>query len=129
MRWDLAEDRRYALRWKDPQADTTESQWGANRLAIEALPMLQTIPTFKRLETSGFVSKGKKQTFFTWPIWRYPITIDTCRSLLGLAGNYRASDSCDFTRIGIINLFRSQRIWKGKPPHDYSNFCPSVVIA
>lgn len=128
MRWDIAEDRRYALRWKDPQADTTESQWGANRLAIEALPLLQTFPSSTRLQTTGFLSKGKKQTFFTWPIWIFPISVDVCRSLLGITGNYGIDDSSDLSKMGVANLFRSQRIWKGKAPNDYSNFCPATAV-
>lgn len=128
MRWDLAEDRRYALRWKDPQADTTESQWGANRLGIEALPLLQTVPTSKRLQTTGFVSKGKTQTFFTWPIWIFPISINACKSLLGLTGNHNPDDPIDLSKMGVARLYRSQRIWKGKAPNDYSNFCPAIAI-
>lgn len=128
MRWDLAEDRRYALRWKDPQADTTESQWGANRLAIEALPLLQTAPASRCLQTTCFLSQGKKNTFFTWPIWSCDITISTCRSLLGLIGGSENIDPDELSKMGVVAVFRSQRIWKGNPPNDYSNFCPAVPI-
>lgn len=128
MRWDLDEDRRYALRWKDPQSDTTESQWGANRLGIEALPLLQTFPTEKKLETTCFRSRGKKETFFTWPVWKYPISICTCRSLLGQSSHSPEKGFSHLTKMGAATVYRSQRIWKGNPPNDYSNFCPAVAV-
>ena len=129
MRWDIEEDRRYALRWKDPQTDTTESQWGANRLGIEALPLLQTAPSSAKLETTCFHSKGKGATFFTWPIWSCLISLDTCRSLLGLTGKPLSESSFILPKMGVAAVYRSQRIWKGNPPNDYSNFCPAIQIS
>ncbi len=128
MRWDLEEDRRYALRWKDPQADTTNTQWGANRLAIESLPLLQTSPAGHWLETAGFVSKGKKNTFFTWPIWRYPITTSVFKSVIGSVASTSEEDATRLHSMGIGAVFKSQRIWKGNPPNDYSNFTPAVQL-
>ena len=49
LRWDPEDDRRYALRWKNPSDDKVgargersgaPTEWGANRLAYEALPPL-----------------------------------------------------------------------------------------
>ena len=41
LRWDPEDDRRYAHRWRDPTASGEEpkTEWGANRLAFEALPL------------------------------------------------------------------------------------------
>jgi hypothetical protein len=128
MRWDIEEDRRYALRWKDPQADTTTSQWGANRLAIEALPLKQTAPVGGRLKTTGFVSGGKKNTYFFWPIWSCPISIDIFKSVIGYVTGIDSKNTPIFQSMGIDAVFRSQRIWKGNPPNDYSNFCPATQI-
>lgn len=128
MRWDIEEDRRYALRWKDPSPDPTMTQRGANRLAIESLPLFPTAPIGQWLETTGFISRGKKNTFFTWPIWCQPIPISVCKSIIGSVGNATQENASTFHGMGIEAVFRSQRIWKGKAPNDYSNFTPATQV-
>ncbi|GIW91737.1 MAG: hypothetical protein KatS3mg109_2169 [Pirellulaceae bacterium] len=44
LRWDPEDDRRYALRWSDPSGDPIRTVRGANRLAIEALPLFPYRP-------------------------------------------------------------------------------------
>jgi len=60
MRWDLNDDRRYALRWKEPSGDRILTMRGANRLAIEAMPLMPIAPVRNRLETTGFTQEKKK---------------------------------------------------------------------
>lgn len=128
MRWDIEEDRRYALRWKDPSPDPTMTQRGANRLAIESLPLFPTAPIGHWLETTGFISSGKKNTFFTWPIWCQSIPIGVFKSIIGSVGNATQENASQLHKMGIDAVYRAQRIWKGKPPNDYSNFTPAVQI-
>jgi hypothetical protein len=45
MRWDPGDAQEYALRWNNPGPEGVWTVWGANRLAIEALPLF---PRFKR---------------------------------------------------------------------------------
>ena len=59
LRWDPADDRRYALRWKEPSGDPILTMRGANRLAIEALPLFPTAPVRSGLETTGFRTGGR----------------------------------------------------------------------
>jgi hypothetical protein len=97
MRWDPADDRRYALRWKAPSDEKATNVRGANRLAIEALPR--------------FKGRKSNDTFFTWPIWNVPITLDVCRSLLAHAELQRDEpDAAALSLIGVSAVFRSQRI-------------------
>jgi len=49
LRWDPADDRRYALRWRNPSNDPNTTMRGANRLAIESLPLFTTAPCDNRL--------------------------------------------------------------------------------
>jgi hypothetical protein len=53
LRWDPSDDSRYALRWSDPSGDSdrahTGAMWGANRLAIEGLPLMPVMPTGRQL--------------------------------------------------------------------------------
>ncbi len=89
--------------------------WGANRLAIEGLPLLPVMPGERQLETTGFRTGGSKGTFWTWPIWTVPVALDTLRSLLALQelqGNF--IDRAQLEKRGIEEVFRSQRLTTGK---------------
>lgn len=136
MRWDPEDDRRYALRWKKPSDDQIRTVRGANRLAVEALPMLSTAPRGTRLETTGFRGRGSLDTFWTWPIWEPPLSCAVVRSVLSLAvlqqmepgyeGDMDMQDGLRgaLRRMGIIEVYRSQRLTIGK----YRNFTPGRPV-
>ena len=74
MRWDPVDDVRYALRWRDssgdPERKRSGTMWGANRLAIEALPLLPTMPIERSgLATVGFSISKAAGAAWTWPVW------------------------------------------------------------
>lgn len=132
LRWDPEDDRRYAHRWKNPSDDKVSvkgqrsgapTEWGANRLAFEALPLFPVMPTRPgRVQTTGFSGTRSRDTFWTWPVWDVPIGLDTVRSLLALpelqdsAINHKRLDA-----MGIRQVFKSRRITIGQ----YRNFTPS----
>lgn len=129
LRWDPADDIRYALQWRNPSGDPSRksggSMLGANRLAIEGLPLVVTAPVGVRLETTGFRGKRSSDTFWTWPIWEPMLSMDSVRSVLAL------KDLRDFTpnrekllRIGVTEVFRSQRLTIGK----VRNFTPAQSV-
>ncbi len=125
LRWDPAEDKRYALAWKNPSQDPTRTQRGANRLAIEALPILPTFPAGTHLETTGFTGHRSNDTFWTWPLWAAPVTLDTGRSLLALRDiQSGSSDPAELRARGIAAVFRSQRITTGK----FRNITPAIQL-
>lgn len=132
MRWDPADDRRYALRARDPGGgeDAKEkkqhgSMLGANRLAVEAMPLMSTMPAGSRLRTTGFSGTGARNTFWTWPIWEPAIPLDVCRSLLALPELQRDRPPRPTLRCrGIVEVFRSQRITEGQ----YRNFTPAQSV-
>ena len=121
LRWDPEEDRRYALRWGDPSKtgkNPIRTMWGANRLAIEALPLLPTVPDGRRLETTGF-SRRDGAVLFTWPIWECAVGPEVVRSLLALAELQESEpDRTNLGAMGVVEVYRSQRITVGK----YRNF-------
>ena len=111
MRWDPQEDRRYALRWGKPSDSPTKTMRGANRLAIEALPLLPSVPSQGRLRTTGFFMDNKKALFFTWPIWKDALRADVIRSLLALSELQEPTPNRDHLyAMGIVEVYRSQRI-------------------
>ncbi len=125
MRWDPADDRRHALRWKEPTKDPVKTVRGANRLAIEALPLHPTMPTSRRLETTGFTRKRGRGEEWSWPLWEPPVTVDVARSLLSLAELQKERpDRGELLRMGIREVMRCQRITTGK----YRNFTPARPV-
>ena len=128
LRWDPMDDRRHALRWHDP-SDSSRSpvrtMRGANRLAIEALPLLPTAAVGRRLHTTGFSPRRNEGVLFTWPIWDTSLSLDSVRSLLGLPELQESQPRHDrFTAMGVAAAFRSERITVGK----YRNFTNAVPV-
>jgi hypothetical protein len=127
LRWDPLDDVQYALRWKEPSTDRDRdnrgSVWGANRLAIEGLPLLPTAPVGTRLQTTGFTRRGKPRTWYwTWPIWEVPLSIDPIRSLLTLDELQKSKPNRTILKkMGVGEVFRCTRISVGK----FLNFTPS----
>lgn len=126
MRWDPVDDVRYALRWRnssgDPERKRSGTVWGANRLAIEALPLLSTAVTHGRLQTTGFTQRKGEGAIWTWPIWTAPMAQDCVRSLLALSQLQEVHPNRDrLSAMGIAEVYRSQRITQGK----FRNFTPA----
>jgi hypothetical protein len=130
LRWDPLEDRQYALQWRDPSGDPTRTErgtmLGANRLAIEGIPMITCAPEGKTLRTAGFSGRGARETFWSWPIWSTPIPLDVCYSLLACSLLTHVDQSAIpvLKSMGIQSVFRSQRITTGK----FRNFTPAVAL-
>lgn len=125
LRLDPVDDRRYALRWKEPSKDPGATEWGANRLAIEALPLFPVQSVAKQAKTTGFVSRKKQGTFFTWPIWCGALTMDVVRSAISLSTLQPESPARQqLDRQGIVGVYRCQRITLGK----FRNFTAAVPV-
>ncbi|MCA9072532.1 MAG: hypothetical protein KDA84_26590 [Planctomycetaceae bacterium] len=129
LRWDPQDDVRYALRWRNPSGDPVRrnagSVVGANRLAIEGLPLLSTTCTARGLTTTGFVGRRSTDTFWTWPIWDGWLTLSTARSVLLLPEIQMDSPSRDDLALrGIVEVFRSQRLTVNK----FRNFSPAKSV-
>lgn len=126
MRWDPSDDRRHALRWKAPTDDPIRTVRGANRLAIEALPLLPTAPVGAELVTTGFRRRRGEGVGWTWPIWTAPIGLDTVRSLLSLPALQDTQPNRDaLARMGIAEAYRSVRFSVDK----YRNFGQAMPVA
>ncbi|HEX5271984.1 MAG TPA: hypothetical protein VFW33_15915, partial [Gemmataceae bacterium] len=129
LHWEPSEDRRHAYQWNMPSGDPTRKRTGgmlgANRLALEAWPLFPSFPAGDRLATRGFRGNRAFDTYFTWPVWSCPLSLDGVATLLaaeflqGDAPNQRALHSCN-----IRTAFRLQRILVGKTP----NFTTAAAI-
>jgi hypothetical protein len=119
LRWDPAEDRRYALRADNPSGDPAGMQHGANRLAAVGLPTLPGAVVRRRGDTrflNAATSYGEDGGIrITWPIWRLAARLAAIRALLAhpaLAGDAKAI--AELMPQGVAFAFRAQRISVGK---------------
>jgi hypothetical protein len=127
LRWDPAENHGYALQWTNPSKESTVSVRGANRLAIEAMPLLPTIPGRRQVETTAFGLPDGKKECLTWPIWQIPISMSVVQSLLTLqALQCETPRAAGLRERGICAVYRCDRIMTSKY---YRNFTPAQRIA
>lgn len=129
LRWDPVDDVRYALRWRNPSGDPARksrgSVCGANRLAIEALPLLPCIPQGTKVRTVGFLQMRHEGVLFRWPIWQTPLSLDGVRTLLTL--RWSASDDARHRELlerGVVAQFASRRVNVGR----FRNFTPAKPV-
>lgn len=127
-----SEDRRHAYQWDRPSGDPNRKRsgnmLGANRLAIEALPLFLALPSTNpdRLAVVGWSGVRSGDARWTWPIWRAEASLSAVRSLLSFPElQHEQPDLVVLRHMGIGALFRSRRILVEKTP----NLTPSVVVA
>lgn len=129
LRWAPIEDRRYALMWTDPgdtNRNPSKTIWAANLLAYNSIRLLPVADIRGRLGATGF-SDFKGEDFFSWPIWQGFIGINSVRSLLSLATLRELSpDRKQLNKMGIIEVFRCQRLRIGTPPLVKFNFSTAL---
>jgi CRISPR-associated endonuclease/helicase Cas3 len=124
-----SEDRRHAHQWSRPSGDPDRKSrggmLGANRLAIEAFPLFQSVAIEGKLATRGFSGNRKDDTRWTWPLWGCPIGTGVVASVLALEGLQTESiDHRSLTARGIKAVFRCHRILVEKTP----NFTPAMAV-
>ena len=122
LRWDPADYRPHALRAEDPSGDPIKTMRGANRLAVEALPLFATVPKGRRTGTVAFDDRDGG-TVITWPIWIAPLDLNTVASLVA-SEEVQAPDRATMSRRGIVQVFRARRFTEGK----YRNFSPAKAV-
>lgn len=130
LHWEPSEDRRHAYQWHMPSGDPTRKRQGgmlgANRLALEAWPLFPAFASGGRLVTRGFQGSGKDNTFWTWPLWRPPLTKDAVASMLGLLTvREKEFDPRSVRDFGVSAVFHLQRILVNKTP----NFTTTLALA
>lgn len=118
LRWDSADDRRYALRATNPSSDTPRTQWGANVLAAMGLACFPCAVEGKRLQTSGF--EGRK---LRWPVWEHGIPLPVVRSLLNHPALWTL-ESDTLEGLGIQRIFECERLNLDK----FRSFSPARVV-
>jgi hypothetical protein len=114
--WDPETQRLHALRHKLPEKDKeNRSVRAAVFLATQALPLFPCFAIGRSLYTTGF-HHDDGEDWFSWPIWRAPLSLDTLRSLLA----YRFT--ADLQRRGVELVYRCRRVRTGGAESNYQVF-------
>jgi hypothetical protein len=111
--------------------DDLSAVWGANLLAVHALPLLPAQPTTDGLETTGFLYTRGNWPEFTWPIWQEPIGVDTMRSLLALSDLQVPADKLNhevMREMGSAEVYRSPRVRIGQGANFKVSFRPARAV-
>jgi CRISPR-associated endonuclease/helicase Cas3 len=131
LHFEPTEDRRYAYQWNQPSGDPTKkvggSMLGANRLAIEALPLFTGLPSSNpaRLLMTGWTGVRSDDATWSWPIWSYPITLSIVSSVLALAELQQGDmPVAELVARGIRAAYRTRRILVEKTP----NLSPAIAL-
>lgn len=116
------EDRRHAYQWHQPSGDPTRNvsggMIGANRLALEAWPLFQSLPEKGKLRTVGFHGARVSDTKWRWCLWDGACDLDTIQSLLNAEFVHENSNSeHDRSVMGIPLVLNCSRILVGKTPN------------
>jgi CRISPR-associated endonuclease/helicase Cas3 len=125
------EDRRHAYQWNQPSGDPNRNKsgnmLGANRLAIEALPLFLGLPSANpaRLFMTGWTGVRANDSTWTWPIWEPGITVSVIKSLLPHSELQTVKPRRDqLFPVGVHVAYRCRRILVEKTP----NLTPSVCV-
>lgn len=125
------EDRRHAYQWDKPSGDPNRKKrgnvLGANRLALEALPLFLALPSSNpdRLRVLGWTGVRSDDSRWTWPIWNHPITSPVVKSLMAMALLQEDKlDRRELKAFGVVAAYRCWRILVEKTP----NLTPSRAV-
>ncbi len=114
--WDPQTQRLHALRNKLPEKDkSNRSVRAAVFLATQALPLFPCFVRGGSLYTTGFYREGGEE-WFSWPIWRDPVSLDTLRSLL------THPFSADLKKRGVDVVYHCRRVRTGGAEGNYQVF-------
>jgi hypothetical protein len=119
FRWDPAEDRRYALRFRNPSNDAGCTVHGANRLATVGLATLPGAAVERRGRIR-FLTLGADLNVgggveITWPIWENSASLAAIQALIAhpALATMNPDRNC-LARFGVIEVRRTSRISVGK---------------
>jgi hypothetical protein len=115
FRWDPAEDRRHALRFREPSKEGARTEIGAMRLAAVGFLSMMTCPVGRNLVTKGVVRTAANDLCFIWPLWTVPLTRGAVEVLLGHP--VLLTEHPDLRRLaplGVAEVMRAARVRAGK---------------
>ena len=127
FRWDPAENRRYAMRFKNPSGDAGRTVHGANRLASLGLAALPGAAVVRR-RGMRFLTLGAElgpdgTLGISWPIWSRPASLAAIQAMLAHPGLV-SGDAQGMRYLGVVERRRVRRVANGK----FMNFTRAEVV-
>lgn len=123
--WDLADDRQYALRAKNPSPEKKRTNPGAEALALLGLSLHPVFRGNDGTLTQG-CSGAWKSASYSWPLWSKAASPNAVKSLLAHAYDHRASDRARWLSAwGVFKILKSS-ILRSKQG-GYGTFGPPTV--
>jgi CRISPR-associated endonuclease/helicase Cas3 len=118
LKFEATEDRRYAFQWNAPTSDPNRKKngnvLGANRLALEAIPLFTCTLTEGHLRTIA-CDRRTDNWEVKWSLWQDPLTLDSIKSVLSHGDLAKPSpDASTLRQLGILATFKCQRLTIGK---------------
>lgn len=110
LMWEPKEQRDYALRWLDPNHDTTHSLPVLNSLAFVGLSFFPVVPRASEDRTVGF---GEDERALAWPLWTPPLTATEVCSLVA-ASFVRNADERQVRSRGVFARYLARIVTANK---------------
>lgn len=107
FKWDVTDDRTYALSATNPAVEKKLTVPGAEWLALQGLTLMSVVGVPNRTLTPGCGGRWKDGTF-TWPVWTEALDIDSTRSLLTLPALQAEPIPDTVAAHGITRVLRSR---------------------
>lgn len=133
FKWDVTDDRVYALAATNPATDAKLTVPGAEWLALMGLSLLGVTARrgagSDRTLTPG-TSGSWKSGSFTWALWAAPLGVDTVRSVLTvpeLTGIDGPAPALDVQARGLLRVYRS--VITRSNQGGYGSFRPPSIVA
>jgi len=126
--WDPINEALHALGAYDPSGKGKQtSVRELVYLALEAVSLFPVFARSRRLQTTGFHTDERRQTWFHWPVWEPELSLRTVQSLLQL-GELASplKNEVQLRARGIRAIYRSRRHTFGQ---DYGIFRPAQLVA
>jgi len=107
FKWDVADDRTYALSAVNPASETKRTVPGAEWLALLGLSFLPVTRGPRGTVTTGCSGRWKEGGAFSWPVWEGLIPPDVVRTLVGIPDLVQDPPPPTLVHRGVSRVFRS----------------------
>ena len=106
FKWDVTDDRIYALAAVNPAGEKKHTIPGAEWLALLGLTFFPVGRRKRRTVTTGCAGSWKQGTF-SWPLWEDPLTASEVRTLLGLRDLVEEQPPRSLVERGVLRVHRA----------------------
>lgn len=126
FKWDVTDDRVYALSAVNPTTEAKLTVPGAEWLALMGMTMLPVVGTSGRTLTPGCDGDWHRGGTFSWPLWRPGLSVSVVKSLLTLRDLLEETPTRNLSARGVMRICRS-RITRSAQG-GYGSFRPTDIV-